>query len=184
MSNNLQKMCEKHRIELYHGCVEPRYDDKPVALGNWNNINGKVSNALELLGYEIEWEDEWASCGDCGKVVRTNPNSYGWTQYFAIIGECELVCGDCIKEFPYKYLEGIENNPNHCTTFDLPLEDLGYKMVEEDFESGFHPGQNDKPSAILERLLKNDPKGRYIFVLDEQSQFYIGFSVWKKIEED
>lgn len=182
MNDNLEKMLEKYSIETCHGCNEPGYDDKPVCLANWNNIPQKVYDALEFMGYSCEWEDEWTMCGQCYKVVRTSPSSYGWTRYWAIIGDCELICGDCLKDDPTDYLEELENNPKHCLTFDLDLEELGYVMIEEDFENGWHPGQDDDPKTILERLLKDNPEGKYIFNLDEQSQFYIGFSIWKKIE--
>lgn len=179
---NFEKMLEKYHLEYYPECIEPGYPNKAVVLGNWNNVPEKVAKAIEFMNIEIEWEDEWTSCGSCGGLVRTNPNSYGWTQYWAILNECELICANCIKDSPTDYLEMLENNPRHCLTFDLDLEELGYVMIEEDFENGFHHGQDDDPKIILERLLKDNSEGKYIFNLDEQSQFYIGFSVWKKVE--
>jgi hypothetical protein len=56
--------------------------------------------------------------------------------------------------------------------------------VQEGFENGFRPGQNDDPASILASLLTNDPNGRYIFVIDEQGQFDIDFSVYRKNEDD
>lgn len=182
-NNNLEKMLEKYHIGTYSGCAEPGYDDKPVALANWNNIPGKVYNALEFMGYSCEWEDEWTMCGNCYKVIRTNPNSYGWQQYFSIIGECDLVCGNCIKEDPTEYLEQLENNPKNCMTIDIDLEENGYELMEDEFESGLHEGMNSNPTQILNNWIEKYPDGKFIFVLDEQSQFYIGFSIWKKKEE-
>jgi len=184
MNDAFGKLMDKHNIQLYFGYVEPGYDDKPVALGNWNNIPGKVAKALEFMGYEIEWEDEWTSCGYCGKLVRTSPNSYGWSQYWAIIGECDLLCGNCIKDDPYDYLEQLENNPKSCITIDLDLEELGYTKWEDGFENGLYEHMNDNPTEILKDLLIRYPDGKFIFNLDEPSQFYIGFSVWKKVEEE
>ena len=183
MNENFEKMLNKYGIETYSGCVEPGYDDKPVALGNWNNIPEKVSKALEFMGYEIEWEDEWTSCGGCGKLVRTSPNSYGWSQYFAILNDCELICGDCLKQDPSEYLESIENNPKQCVTIEFDLEAAGYTKWEDGFENGLHENMNDNPTEILKDLLVRYPKGKFIFNLDEPSQFYIGFSVWKKNED-
>ncbi len=183
MNSNLEKMLEKYSIETLHGCVEPGYDDKPVALANWNNIPQKVYDALELMGYSCEWEDEWASCGNCYKAVRTSPNSYGWSQYWTLFNDCELICGDCIKESPEEYLEKLENNPKHCDTIGLDLENLGYTLMEDDFENGFHQGMNANPQEILGKYQEKYPDGKFIFVLDEPSQFYIKFSIWKKNTE-
>lgn len=182
MNDNLVKLLDKYNMESIHGCCETGYDDKPVILANWNNIPQKVYDALEGMGFSCEWEDEWAMCGECYKAVRTSPNSYGWTQYWAIIGECHLVCGDCIKESPDEYLEGLENHPTNCATIDLDLASLGYELVKDGFENGFHQGQNDDPKAILAELLKHDPSGRYIFNLDGKGQFDLEFSVYRKVE--
>ena len=50
MNSNIEKMLDKYNIQTYNGCVEPGYEDKPVALANWNNIPQKVYNALEFMG--------------------------------------------------------------------------------------------------------------------------------------
>lgn len=183
MNNNLEKMLDKYNIQTYHGCVEPGYDDKPVALANWNNIPEKVYKALEFMGYSCEWGDEWGYCCDCYKAFRTSPDSYGWQQYYAWIGDCDVVCGDCIKNNPEEYLEMLENNPKKCDTLYLDLESLGYELMEDDFENGLHPGQNDNPVEILEKYKSKYPNGKFIFRLDGTGQFDIEFSIYKKIEE-
>ena len=182
MNSNIEKMLDKYNIQTYNGCVEPGYEDKPVALANWNNIPQKVYNALESMGYSCEWEDEWQYCTDCYKVFRTSPNSYGWQKYYSWIGECDIVCGDCIKENPDGYFESLENNPAKCETLDLNLTDYGYELAEDGFEHGFHEYQTDNPEKILEKYLEKYPEGKFIFRLDEVSQFDIHFSIYKKVE--
>jgi len=90
-----------HYTQLVDGCCEPGYDDKPVVLGNWNsetrwdgekritvnNVMPRIAKLLEKLGYEVEWEDEWTTCEDCGKATRSQPDSYSWQPSYAIIGE-------------------------------------------------------------------------------------------------
>lgn len=167
------------------GCTEPGYDDKPVILANWNNIPEKVFDKLEAYGFSCEWEDEWLVCDRCYKAFRSSPDSYGWEMY-GIIGDGEAICGDCI-DMP-EYLESITNEPHRALTCSLmweykPLEQYGYKLIQADYESGFHPGQNDDPQKILASLLEKNPAGRYVFVIDGQGQFDISFSVYEKITE-
>jgi hypothetical protein len=183
MSSNFEKMLDKYDIEIVYGCVEPGYDDKPVALANWNNIPYKVYKALEIMGYSCEWLDEWVTCGNCYKAIRSSPNSYGWSQYWAWISDCEIICGDCVKENPEEYLETLENNPTKCMTIDVDLENNGYTLMEDDFENGLHQGMDANPKEILKKYQDKYPDGRFIFVLDEPSQFYIKFSIWKKDTE-
>lgn len=166
-----------------HGCNEPGYDDKPVLLANWNHVPPHVFDKLEELGYSCEWSDEWATCCECGKAVRTSPNSYDWQPSYIIMHECELLCLECAD--PDEYYESIENTPSKAASngfaYKYPIEDYGYTQVNDDaYTNGFHPGQNDDPKKILSDLLSNDPAGRYIFTLDYTSQFEIGFSVYRK----
>lgn len=182
MNSNFEKMLDKYSIETTCGCAEPRYDDKPVALANWNNIPEKVYKALEFMGYSCEWEDEWISCSDCYKSVRSSPDSYGWQRYWAWVSDCEIQCGDCIKENPAEYLKTLENNPKVCDTLYLDLEELGYELMEDDFENGFYPGQTDDPQKILDKYLEKYPEGKFIFRLDGTGQFDIEFSIYKKVE--
>jgi hypothetical protein len=175
-------------MQFYSGCNEPGYDDKPVMLANWNNIPDKVYNRLERLGFSCEWEDEWVSCGECGKVVRTNPNSYGWQQSFVIFNDCELVCLECLDSSIQDYFESLHNNSRMALT--VPIldkynpENYGYKLVKDGFENGLHEWMNDDPKKILKDLLANDPNGLFMFAMDEQSQFYITFKVYQKIENE
>jgi hypothetical protein len=108
-------------IKLAVGCNEPGYDDKPVVIANWNktNIRGssgfnysdfdytmpRLSKLFEKLGYSVEWIDEWTICDDCGKAIRTSPDSWGWKPNYFILGDCgEIICYDCFRK-------GANQNP-------------------------------------------------------------------------
>ncbi len=172
---------------LYPGYAEPGYDGE-VALGDWNPLShGKVipkehltmprvGAILEKLGVELEWEDEWTACGECGKLVRTSPDSYGWTRSYWESEE-GAVCQDCVLEDPAGYLEYLESNRNTANTLDLDLESQGYRQVPESYENGLYGGQSDDPSLIAESLEKLGI-GRYIFEIDGVGQFDLSFSVW------
>ena len=183
---NLEKIIEKYGrayLEAYPGCVEPRYDDKPVILGDWNHVPGKVFDMLERNGYSCEWLDEWSSCGNCGKVFRTSPNSYHWQPAYWMT-EGDITCLECLD--PQEYYESLENHPSKCATDTIlnkyPIENYGYELVKDDYQNGWHEGMNDDPKTILKAAQENKP-GKYIFVLDEQSQFYITFSLYRKMED-
>lgn len=165
------------------GCCEPGYDDKPVILENWNNIPSEEFYKLEAAGFSCEWEDEWVICGNCYKAFRCIPDSYSW-EMFGYISDGEAICGNCI-DMP-EYLESIENKSTHALTSSLmyqykPLEQYGYKLIQDKYESGLHPGQNDNPKKILTALLAKNPTGRYVFVIDGQGQFDISFSVYERV---
>ena len=131
----------------------------------------------------MEWEDEWSSCSDCGKLVRTSANSYGWKQSFWLRNDCEIICTECID--PAEYLESLEDHPTHCSTIDsIDPADHGYVQLQQGFENGFHPGQNDDPNTIYKQLRTQGEKRPVIFVLDSTGQFDIGFSVWAKLDNE
>lgn len=178
--------------------AEPGYIDPDsglIVFGNWNPKCGfsvpkdvqhkdpvsKLSRILEKCGAELEWSDEWSTCGDCGKAIRTSPDCYQWTPYYRILNDCELVCLDCLDAADY--LESIEDDSRHCAPpqdkFNPELH--GYVKHNGTFENGFHPGQNDNPAKILEAMHANGMH-HVIFRQSEQSQFYIKFEAYYKPE--
>jgi len=194
----------RSRIEsiqfCFAGYAEPDYDDPSsgvIAFGNWNDVSkwkeaehkfvttddvpGRVAKLLETLGVDLEWSDEWTCCEQCGKAVRTSPDSYGWQQSYSEI-DGTISCGDCIAEAPSAYLESLEGNSRRCVTLDLDLAEHGYVLLEDGFENGFHYGQDADPKVIGDALDKQGIS-RFIFCLDSTGQFDISFSVWVHQEE-
>ena len=150
-------------VDSYPGCVEPGYPDNMVIAANWNEEHLKgLSNWIERReDVELEWSDEWTGCGDCGKAVRTQPDSYQWEPYYVVLNECELVCLDCIstedvieeyqnktkKAVPSHLLDRVEKAGFHCLE-----EDEIWKGACKTYESGWHPGQNDTPESCLKEI--------------------------------
>ncbi len=164
------------------GCKEPGYDDKPVIMADWNKVPKHVFDKLESLGYACEWLDEWATCAECNKAVRTSPNSYDWTSAY-VIQDGDLLCLDCVDA--QAYYESIENRSDVAASNEFAHhykpEDYGYVKVNEDhYINGLH-GIVDDPKQILGDLLSDDPEGRFVFTLDYTSQFEVGFSVYRKV---
>jgi hypothetical protein len=181
--DKLDRIFPGAHFDLAFGCAEPGYDDKPVIMADWNHVPNVVFSRLESLGYACEWSDEWTPCSECGKAVRTSPDSYNWQPAY-IIQDGDLLCLDCVDA--QAYYESIENRPDVAAsnefTYKYPIEDYGYTRVNDDaYTNGLHPGQNDDPKQILGDLLSNDPEGRFVFTLDYTSQFEVGFSVYRKV---
>jgi hypothetical protein len=81
------------------GYAEPGHTEpeKGILFANWNVFPRELPDVLERAGYAIEWSDEWSTCEDCGKAVRTSPNGWDWSPYYAesLISEDSMVCLDC-----------------------------------------------------------------------------------------
>lgn len=187
------------------GYAEPGYTDSEVAtvLGNWNcppdepwvpsevvdpehedTEVGEVltlGRALELLGCELEWEDEWTTCNDCGKLVRTSPDSYSWTRSYCEL-EGDIVCSDCVKRDPSDFIKSKVGNDRSCITFDFDLEPHGFVRLAYHLQNGLYGGQQADPKVIGKALRKRGIS-RYLFVLDSVGQFDLDFSVWVDKDE-
>src|SRR5678816_1797897 len=50
----------------------------PAIVEQRDDTMKRLSDLAEKAGYAVEWSDEWSTCDDCGKAVRTSPDSYGW----------------------------------------------------------------------------------------------------------
>lgn len=150
-------------IEFSHAYAEPGYTEPEcglIAFGNWNGVdypvdgppqqyhwrttaedNGvkRLGDLFERLGVSIEWSDEWSTCGDCGKAVRTSPDSYGWTPaynekllnsggFYCL--ECEPdknECGECGEE-----LDKDCNGNDRCPDCDGPCSCCSDQSAESE----------------------------------------------------
>jgi len=181
------------------GYAEPGYRDNEIAVvtGNWNNEVERIpaemvdpnhedtepgdsltpGKALELLGCELEWSDEWTTCCDCQKLVRTQADSYGWKRAYWD-HENGSVCLECVKKDPTDYIESLVGSDTSAITIDgINLEKYGFVCLDDSLQNGLYGGQSADPKVIGKNLRK---KGidRYIFVIDGVGQFDISFSVW------
>jgi hypothetical protein len=161
------------------------------------DVNKFTAHVIEILGldvdtkdYEIESEletnfvfsDEYTTCDDCGHVVRTSPNSYGWQPDY-YMGDGFIVCGDCFRnneEYQENYLQDKINNSKSAVNGLIKedqLNELGFsKWNKDSYESEWYDGQNDDPAVIYDKL--QDGYRDIIFFIDSTGQFDIHFSVW------
>lgn len=165
-----------------------------IYFSNWNDVGpwndrpedrdgtmGRVAALLERVGADIQWEDEWHTCDECGRAIRMEPNSYSWTPSY-IVGDGEIVCARCVEDDPEPYMEELEGKPGSAWTLDIDPADHGYKLIEDGFESGFHPEQSNDPQKIAEWLRAQGIE-RFLFRVDGVGQFDVSFSVYRKVEE-
>lgn len=178
------------------GYVEPGYDapDEGVFFGNWNevdeydrvrqervvlpsgNLPKRLVKVLEKLGAEVAWSDEWQTCNECQRAVRSSPDSYSWKPSYVFFEESgDVICHECVD--PEDYLQDLEGDPNRCITLDIDPTEYGYELYQDGFENGFHPGQTDDPKKIAEELRAKGIE-KFVFKLDSVGQFDQRFSVY------
>lgn len=186
------------------GYSEPGYHDEETvwALGDWNNksryvdgqrietsnVPGRLFDALERIGVEGEWLDEWTRCDHCQRIVRTSGDSYMWKPFYVILTDGETLCGTCAldPDWSDEVMEPYINDSGRVITWcdESYLESLGWQRYNPDeYQSGWHEGMDDKPAAIAERINETMPNHDYVFWLDEASQFYIGFSAFTRAKQ-
>ena len=192
------------------GYAEPGYHDNETVwvLGNWNDKShaeelpdggikwitddktpSRLFDALERLGIEGEWLDEWTKCDHCYRIVRTNGDSYMWKRSYVDLEDGDVLCHECAvdPDFIEEVMELFINKPRNVITWcdSDKLESLGWERynTQYQYESGFHPGQNARPETIFDEIQTEFPNKDVVFWLDEASQFYIGFSAFTKEKE-
>lgn len=175
---------EIENLGWYPGYAEPGYTDPPkgVLLANWNYFPSRIDDTLTRAGFDIEWSDEWSTCDNCGKLIRTSPNGYDWQPYSVMMNDCDLVCLRCVDWA--EYLESIEDNPSSAVMRKCDPSKYGYQLVSEprQYQNGLHTGMDDNPRQILKALHAAGKTG-IIFRIPETSQFYIEFETWERIPE-
>ena len=176
--------------------VEPGYDAEIVIVGNYNDVRGRYAEGHPVLdaapgqfariaeriadraGFRLvtEWLDEWTTCDDCGRLVRTSGDCYEWTRSYWCSDDGGIQCCECTADDPSWYLEWLQGDSDRAETFGTDLAKLGYVKVQ-DGENGLHDGQADSPSAIAEALRAQGTHD-FVFKIDGVGQFDCNFSVW------
>lgn len=158
----------------------PHEDDAPLTKAE--RIMPRAGEILERLGCEIEWSDEWTTCCDCGKAIRTNADCYDWRPAYVVNG-CEIFCENCVANDPEDYfdsLEGSTNKSHHISAINP--ENYGYKRLDFSFEKGFHRGQDDNPEDVA-KVLKSLGLTKWFFE-HHSSQFTMSFELWVHSDEN
>jgi hypothetical protein len=173
---------------------EPGYSD-PVAgilFADWNDAPSWLRDGLERRGFELEWSDEWTIVHESGKAYRTSPDCYSWTPYYVHTEDGDVIGGDEIEngdEQDWYVNEYLLNDHKHCNVFrGVDLTKHGFEKYEpgnpQEYETGFHPGQNDKPQDVFKRIRKQYPQHDIVFQLDGTGQFDCRWSAWVRPQRE
>lgn len=186
------------------GISEPGYGDKDTfwVAGNWNdrtkyvdgerivtdNTPSRLATALERIGVELLWLDEWMTCTQCFQAIRNQADSYSWTPHY-LTGEddYEPYCLDCFDQYYSDDDSGLRDfdyvdNPRRAvpdSISDAQLKGWGWESYNGTYENGWHPGQTDDPTEIFEAIKSAMPEHEVVFRYSP-SQFYVSFTAWIK----
>ena len=168
-------------------CGKVLKDDGSAELHTYEYHWPKVWAQMESQGVEFQWSDEWTIDYDHSKAYRTKADSYSW-QPTAILNTdtCEYLTPDDDIE---TWIEWASNDDTRCIPRRVwssgDLIEAGFREYGSRYESGWHEDQTDDPTKITAEIRKwEGPDVEVVFLLDEASQFYIGFSAWIRGQED
>lgn len=164
-----------------HGDVENVV--KPGDLHSVDSHHPRVWAQLESQGVETAFYDEWWVDPETSKAYRTTADSYRWQS--SIQWNDEM--GDYMTpDTPFDdWLEWALNDHERClmASWRSELEAAGFTQWEphdpHDYHNGWHEGMDDRPEAIVADINRwSDEQEDIVFLLDQTSQFYVGFSAW------
>lgn len=152
-----------------------------ILFANWNGKKlSQLARVIDKCGVPIttEWSDEWSTCEDCGRAVRTSPDSYAWLAKFVILDGCSLVCHKCVLDNMDVYEEHLLNDPWRADVLDVDWSARGFVKLGGKFESGWHPGQTDDPQMIAKGFRREYPGRDFLFQVTGKGQFDVRFVLW------
>lgn len=184
----------KHLHNVWFDVVEKQNGEEFIIFQDWKSLiavekalkpgfepkDKYDTSVLDELNIDYGFSDEWSACDNCGKLIRTEPNSYSWVPDFFVDNEKgEIICGDCVREDPREYLETLYNNPEVANTIlsTSDLEAQGFERIGETYENGWYD-RNDSPEEILNKALEEHPNGVFVFSITTQGQFATQFELW------
>jgi hypothetical protein len=192
MKTNLNKrdevvinlLIDNYEIEVCEP-AEPGYslseNEKAALICDWNRIEEKYPNIYEYIdnNFMLLYSDEWIILED-GKCYRTSPDSYGWQP--SIVIDCDqYITSETVNDFSEdEFIDFLDRNSylnNSKRAINLwGFEPRGLKIDNNYFHLFVHEAN---PEQVLSELLKNDPAGKYYFVIDAAAQFGLQFSIYK-----
>ena len=180
--NYIIKKIDKY-IDNNEFSIEKVQGDKVFYIIDATDNTQRLTDLLDRVSkYDIDYgySDEYSTCYECGRLIRTSPDSYSWVQdYF--ISEEGIFCQSCVlenKEYLETYLNIRINSPRQINTLITPerLIELGFRKVgKQEYESGYY-GKEDLPE-IVHRDLRLKHK-EVLFSMIESQQFVIFWEVY------
>lgn len=157
-------------------------EGRMVLIANWNDVPQVWQDILEADGYLLDWQDEVLVC-DYGKVWHTHPQNHGDMPKVKICDGYVLTADNDPSEWIEEcemtdYNQPIGALPNWMESEHLVAAGFTKQNVEE-YENGFHKGQDDVPSEIAKTLFENGADS-VVFHATRIGQFDARFNVWSK----
>lgn len=162
------------------------YQDSPFLIIEGCEEEGKIEEFIGMdlykaIGDDCGFSDEYTTCGNCGEVIRTSPDSYSWVADYAV-QDCEIHCNKCIDR--PQYLENLVNNFKNANTIleEQEILDAGFTRLD-DYEAGWY-GRYDNPEAVYNSF--SDEYREIVFSITSQGQFetdYCAYGRGKYSEE-
>lgn len=161
---------------------------QPTDLHSFSDHRPRLWAQMESQGVELHWNDEWWVDYETGKAYRTQADSYSWQ---SSIQWNEDMCDYMTPDHDFDvWLDWALNDTSRClmARFRSDLESAGFTQWEPNdphrYHNGWHEGMTDDPVKVRAEIDRwSDHQEDVVFLLDETSQFYVGFSAWTRPTE-
>lgn len=164
-------------VKALQKVIKPDFEPK-------DEYDTSVLDSMKNIGWGFA--DEWSKCDECDKLIRTSPDSYSFKPDYWLSDEHGLLCGDCVRDnHALEYAQTMINEPRKANTIlgENELEELGFTLIDKDFENGWYD-RHDSPEEILEAALEKHPEGAFLFSISGVGQFATQFELWGADLED
>lgn len=142
----------KHRYRV----EEPQTFVQPEDIHDYSAHHPRLWARFEEVA-TFEWRDEWIVDHDNDQCFRTNADSYLWQPSYAMNEGGDIVT---IADDAQTWLDVLEitEHPIQLHSSQVRANDLlelGFQWWPDDdtfYETGWHPGQDDNPTALADRI--------------------------------
>lgn len=188
-----------HRAKAQRRYDEP--DGAQVVAANWNGpVMERAARLFEEAGAAILWCDEVDQCAECYGAIDTSPHSYGHRPEYVRLDDGAAICISCLlyadpdrpeegySDLLADYLAQYEDDASRAVPYHITeeiLEELGYRKLPNpntpsftgDYETGWHPGQDDSPGAVFDYRQRQGYR-RLLFRISSHGQFDTRWQAW------
>ena len=162
----------------------PEDDGDMAIVQDWETIESKLwplfCALMDIGKDDYGFADEYTTCSDCGNIIRTSPDGWGWKPDYWL-SDCDIICSECLADCEDDYIDWmIEHNRMSRRSVSSVIKSdrlvqHGFTILLQGLENGFHEHQTDDPGAILTYLQAQ--KLDVAFVASP-SQFDVSFDVY------
>lgn len=188
--NTLEKLIQRHKkhfnIDDYASDYgEPGYTlpegKQGILLANWHDVPEHISNWIEHH-YVTKWSDEWVIDSSESLAYRSSPDCYGWSPSYFLTNDCEIFSIHYAKDHIEEYTDYLIDNSDMCDNFGINWLEHGFSKYNiGEYETGFYPGQNDRPEKILTEIKAKFPNAEVLFKKQSVGQFDVSWNAYYRL---